>query len=156
MNDSSKRHSQFLSLIFILNCLSKASVIIIGSYLDYLLKNLRISIENLNHSVLDLATKPITQKVQTCFWHAQSLFSSRGAFRMLQGTILDCSAAFVLTSHRFIQKCFEMTRMNRLWLTQLVFIVSIKLISGLSSVPGSRATLAETFPSWEGTLLTGP
>ena len=27
MNDSSKRHSQFLSLIFILNCLSKASVI---------------------------------------------------------------------------------------------------------------------------------
>ena len=25
MNDSSKRHSQFLSLIFILNCLSKAS-----------------------------------------------------------------------------------------------------------------------------------
>ena len=25
MNDSSKRHSQFVSLIFILNCLSKAS-----------------------------------------------------------------------------------------------------------------------------------
>ena len=27
MNDSSKRHSQFVSLIFILNCLTKASVI---------------------------------------------------------------------------------------------------------------------------------
>ena len=27
MNDSLKRHSQFLSLIFILNCLSKASII---------------------------------------------------------------------------------------------------------------------------------
>ena len=49
MSESSKRHSKFLSLIFILKCLSKASVIRIFSFncikSDFAIKDLRIYVD---------------------------------------------------------------------------------------------------------------